>query len=50
MNIVLKFHGFSRDEYRTKIKRILDQAKFKDYYQMEPIDVWMKIAIKKKGR
>ncbi len=47
LSIVLRFHGFSGNEYRTKIKRILDQTKFKDCYQMEPIDMWMKITIKK---
>jgi len=47
LSIVLRFHGFSGDEYRTKIKIILDQTKFKDCYQMEPMDMWMKIAIRK---
>jgi len=47
LSVVLRFHGFSRDEYRTRITGILDQTKFKGCYQMEPIDMWMKIAIKK---
>ena len=49
LSIVLKFHGFSGNEYRSKIKNILDQTRFKNHYQMEPIDMWMKIAIKKEG-
>ena len=47
LSIVLRLHGFSGNEYRTKIKYILDHTKFKHCYQMEPIDMWMKIAIKK---
>lgn len=47
LSIVLKFHGFSRQEYRTKIKAILDQTKFKGCYQMELVDLWMRITIKK---
>ncbi len=47
LSTVLKFHGFDEVEYRTRIKHILDQTKFKNCYQMEPINVWMKISIKK---
>lgn len=47
LSTVLKFHGFSEVEYRTTIKHMLDQTKFKSCYQMEPVDVWMKISIKK---
>jgi len=47
LSTAFKFHGFSGNEYRTKIKHILDQTKFKDCYQMEPTDMWMKIIIKK---
>lgn len=44
---MLKFHGFSREEYRTKVKSILDQTKFKDSYKMELTDMFMKITVKK---
>ncbi|NYT00149.1 MAG: class I SAM-dependent methyltransferase [Methanocellales archaeon] len=47
LSFILKFHGFSRDEYRTKVKRILDQTKFKDSYKMELTDMLMKITVKK---
>ena len=47
LRFILKFHGFSRCEYRTKVKSILDQSKFKDSYKMELTDMWMKIAVKK---
>jgi len=40
-------HGFRRQEYETKIKNILEQTKFKDNYQMEQTDMWMKITISK---
>jgi len=49
LSIVLKFHSFSREEYRTKIKAILDRTKFKGCYHMELVDIWMKISIKKCG-
>ena len=47
LSIALKFHGFSREEYRTKVKSILDQTKFKDSYKMELTDMLMKITVKK---
>ncbi len=47
-SITVKFHGFSREEYRTKIKSILDQTKFKDFYKMELNYMWMKIIVKKR--
>ncbi|MDD2665521.1 MAG: methyltransferase domain-containing protein [Methanocellales archaeon] len=47
LSIALKFHGFSREEYRTKIKSVLDQTKFKNSYKMEQNDMWMKITVKK---
>lgn len=33
--------------YKTKIKIILDENKFKDSYTMELIDTWMIITLKK---
>ena len=34
------------EEYNAKIKKkILDQTKFKDNYQMVLIDTWMKITV-----
>jgi len=42
-----ELHGFTREEYGSKIKNILDQTKFKDNYRMELTDVWMKIALQK---
>lgn len=47
LSIAVKFHGFSREEYLTKIKSVLDQTKFKDSYKMELNDMWMKITVKK---
>lgn len=44
---VAELHGFTREEYETKIKDSLDQTEFKDSYQMELTDVWMKITLKK---
>ena len=40
-------HGFTRQEYESKIRSILEQTKFKDSYQMEQTDFWMKITAKK---
>ncbi len=44
---VTELHGFSKQEYESKIKAVLDQTAFKDNYQMELIDIWMKITLKK---
>jgi ubiquinone/menaquinone biosynthesis C-methylase UbiE len=40
-------HGFSREEYQTIIKNILEQTAFKGNYQMALTDIWMKITLKK---
>ena len=42
------FHGFTKKEYESKVKNILNQTKFKDNYQMEREDMWMKISLVKK--
>ncbi|MCG2676451.1 methyltransferase domain-containing protein [bacterium] len=44
---ITQLHGFSKEEYENKIKGILDQTTFKDSYQMELTDIWMKITLKK---
>ena len=41
-------HGFSREEYQTVIKGMLEQTAFKDNYQMALTDIWMKITLKKR--
>jgi len=45
---VSTLHGFSREEYQTVIKDILEQAAFKGNYQMALTDIWMKITLKKR--
>jgi len=44
---ITAMHGFSRQEYDSKIKGILQQSRFKDSFQMELTDMWMKIILKK---
>ena len=44
---VIKFHSFSKEEYESKIKAILDQTGFRNNYRMELRDMWMKITLKK---
>ena len=46
--IVSAFHGFTIKEYQTEIKRHLRQTAFKNDYQMELTDIWMKITLKKR--
>ena len=41
-------HGFSREEYQTVIKGMLEQTPFKGNYQMALTDIWMKITLKKR--
>ncbi len=40
-------HGFTKEEYRNKIKDILEQTRFRKSYQMELLDIWMKIKLVK---
>jgi len=44
---VAELHGFTREEYQTEIKAILDETPFKNSYRMALTDIWMKIALKK---
>ena len=45
---VSTLHGFTREEYHTEIKGMLEQTGFKGNYQMALIDIWMKITLKKR--
>lgn len=44
---VSTLHGFTREEYQTEIKGVLEQTAFKGDYQMALTDIWMKITLKK---
>jgi ubiquinone/menaquinone biosynthesis C-methylase UbiE len=45
---VSTLHGFTREEYQTVIKDILEQTAFKGNYQMALTDIWMKITLRKR--
>jgi ubiquinone/menaquinone biosynthesis C-methylase UbiE len=45
---VSMLHGFTRVEYETVIKDMLEQTAFKGGYQMVLTDIWMKITLKKR--
>jgi len=45
---VSTLHGFTREEYQTEIKGILEQTAFKGNCQMALTDIWMKITLKKR--
>jgi ubiquinone/menaquinone biosynthesis C-methylase UbiE len=45
---VSTLHGFTREEYQTEIKGVLEQTAFKGDYQMALTDIWMKITLKKR--
>ena len=45
---VSTLHGFTREEYQTEIKGILEQTAFKGNYRMALTDIWMKITLKKR--
>ena len=44
---VSAIHGFTKEEYQTEIKGMLEQTAFKDNYQMALTDIWMKLTLKK---
>jgi len=46
---VSTLHGFTREEYQTEIKGVLEQTAFKGDYQMALTDIWMKITLKKRN-
>jgi hypothetical protein len=45
---VSTLHGLAWEEYRTGIKRMLEQTAFKSNYQMALTDIWMKITLGKR--
>jgi ubiquinone/menaquinone biosynthesis C-methylase UbiE len=45
---VSTLHGFTREEYETEIKSMLEQTAFKGNYQMALTDIWMKITLRKR--
>ena len=45
---VSTLHGFTREEYQTVIKDMLEQTAFKGSYKMALTDIWMKITLKKR--
>jgi len=45
---VSTLHGFSREEYQSVIRDMLEQTVFKGNYQMAPTDIWMKITLRKR--
>lgn len=45
---VSTLHGFTREEYQTEIKGMLEQTAFKGDYQIALTDIWMKITLKKR--
>jgi len=45
---VSTLYGFTREEYQTVIKDMLEQTAFKGNYRMALTDIWMKIALKKR--
>jgi ubiquinone/menaquinone biosynthesis C-methylase UbiE len=44
-----KLHGFTWEEYHNEIRELLEESKFKNSYQIEPIGIWMKITLNKSG-
>lgn len=50
MSQIQKLHGFRWEVYDTKIKRLLEQTKFKKSFQMILTDGWMKLNLKKFSR
>jgi ubiquinone/menaquinone biosynthesis C-methylase UbiE len=46
--IVSAVHGFSREEYETDIKGMIERTAFKANYRMGLTDIWMKITLEKR--
>jgi len=44
---LVRIHGFTRDEYESEIRGVLEQTKFKGHYKMEQTGIWMKIVARK---
>jgi len=42
---ILESHGFTLAEYKSEIKNILGQTKFKGSYRMRQTDIWVKIVL-----
>ena len=46
---VSTLHGFSKEEYQTVIRDMLEQTGFNGNYEMALTDIWMKITLRKRG-
>jgi len=46
---VSKLHGFTREEYQTVIKDMLEKTAFQGNHQMALTDIWMKVTLRKLG-
>ncbi|MFW9780811.1 MAG: methyltransferase domain-containing protein [Candidatus Heimdallarchaeota archaeon] len=46
---IQKLHGFEWIDYKTRIKRLLEQTNFKTNFRMELKNGWMKLILKKRG-
>lgn len=46
---VAELNGFTKREYETRIRGLLDGTGFKGNFQMDLTDIWMKITLKKQG-
>lgn len=44
---ITELHGFTKEEYESRIKNILKQTRFRDCYRMELKDLWIKINRRK---
>jgi len=44
---VSTLHGFTKEEYQTEIRGMLEQTAFKGNYVMALADIWMKITLRK---
>jgi ubiquinone/menaquinone biosynthesis C-methylase UbiE len=42
---IQRLHGFDWEEYHTKIKSLLQNTKFKDRFQLDLLDGWMRISL-----
>jgi ubiquinone/menaquinone biosynthesis C-methylase UbiE len=45
---VSTLHGFSREEYQSVIRDMLEQTAFKGNFEMALTDIWMKITLKER--
>ena len=44
---IARLHGFTLEEFNTRIRTLLDESDCRDHYRMDLTDIWMRVTLTK---